>query len=127
MPKKKIRAPKRIKGTRDVVVKVHACTWPGAQQNFFTEMSKRLKNLPCTSTMPSCAIRHNPQKYEFDVTCHISPTFKPAIIPEALETYALFLRPAHHASALYCQSCKAAQCLLSTDARYTHGPLTKLT
>jgi hypothetical protein len=49
------------------------------------------------------------------------------LILKALGTYALFLRPAHYAPALYCQSCKASQCLLSTDTSSTHGPLTELT
>jgi hypothetical protein len=30
--KKNIRAPKRIKGARVVVVVMHECIWPGAQQ-----------------------------------------------------------------------------------------------
>lgn len=55
------------------------------------------------------------------------PPLYHTLIPKALGTYALFLRPAHYASALYCQSCKAPQCLLSTDASSNHGPLTKLT
>jgi hypothetical protein len=61
------------------------------------------------------------------VTRHASRIVPSTLISKALGTYALFLQPAHHASALYCQSYKAPQCLLSTDACSTHGPLTKLT
>lgn len=124
MTKERIRAPKRIKGTRDVVVKVHAL---GLVHSKFSSQRKKFEKKKRTwmndaKPVPSVTT-------QIWIRCHM-PVSRPrlcSLIPKALGTYALFLRPVHYASALYCQSCKAPQCLLSTDASSTRGPLTKLT
>ena len=91
--------------------------------------SKTLKNVPWVNDAKLASVTTAKYKYEVIVTCHafLLSTFSGKLYFQALGTYALFLRPAHHASALYCQSCKAPQCLLSTNPCSAHGLLTKLT
>lgn len=95
MTTERIRAPKRIKGTRDVVVKVIMhLAWCTAK--FLHKNVKKIEKRTMNERGQVASV--TTVEYKYDVTCHALEAFTTLAVPSSytviLGTYALFLRPA---------------------------------